>query len=116
MSFLYKGNVSDGKVLVGIGPYIALGVGGKMKGGSFSEKIKFKNEITIDQFEESTYLKPLDFGGKVYAGYEMKNGISLTLETSLGMTNIQPKITGTNETFSTIKNVGFGLNLGYRIK
>jgi hypothetical protein len=117
VSFLYKGAVSDGKVLVGIGPYIALGIGGKVKyNDGTTNTVKFKNKITENELmSETTYMRPIDFGGKVYAGYELKNGLFFTLETSLGLTNAIPKVTdGTND--SSAKHVGFGLNVGYKIK
>jgi hypothetical protein len=117
VSFLYKGDLSGGKVLVGLGPYIALGVVGKAKyNDGSSNKIKFKNTITqAEDNSNNWYVKPFDFGGKVYAGYELKNGISVTLESSLGLTNIEPEISGESNN-QTAKNVGFGLNVAYRIK
>ncbi|MFN8134841.1 MAG: porin family protein [Bacteroidales bacterium] len=115
LDFLYKGDLSGGKVFIGIGPYIALGVGGKVTIGSSSYDIKFKNDVKLNDAENAMYYKPMDFGGNLMAGYEFKNKFSFAINTSLGLTNIDSKIEGEKPESST-KNVGFGLTLGYRFK
>ena len=87
--FLYKGGLGDSHVLLGFGPYISYGIIG-------------------DHFKNDKY-KPLDFGGKLMAGYEFKGGISASLNTSYGLTDIE-----NDDLDSSTKNVGFGLTLGYR--
>lgn len=115
LDFLYKGDLSGGKVFIGIGPYIALGVGGKLSSGSESIDIKFKNDLSAEDMGNAMYYKPLDFGGNLMAGYEFKNKFSFAINTTLGFTNIEPKIEG-NAPESSTKNIGFGLTLGYRFK
>lgn len=115
LEFLYKGDLSGGKVFIGIGPYIALGVGGKFSSGSSDFDIKFKNDIKLNDAENALYYKPIDFGGNLMAGYEFKNKLSFAINTSLGLTNIESKIEGKQPDSST-KNVGFGLTLAYRIR
>lgn len=115
LDFLYKGDLSGGKVFIGIGPYIALGVGGKITSGSLSYDIKFKNDVALNDMEDAVYYKPLDFGGNLMAGYEFKNKFSFAINTSLGITNIESKVEGKQPESST-KNIGFGLTLGYRFK
>lgn len=145
VSFLYKHALPGGKVLVGIGPYIGFALGGNYKEGSNKEDVKFKKAPTSAEWASNWYFKPVDFGSKIYAGYELKNGFTFALESSLGMKNIHPDITvasaGPNPTGSgsggtgtgtgttttvtgykaslagvTLKNAGFGFSVGYKIK
>jgi hypothetical protein len=113
LNFLYKSDLSGGKVIIGIGPYLAFGVGGKISSGSNDDKIKFKNDVTMNDLETTLYYKPIDFGANLIAGYEFKNKISLAINTSLGLTNIESKVDGKQADSST-KNNGFGLTIGYR--
>ncbi|KAF5047729.1 Outer membrane protein beta-barrel domain protein [anaerobic digester metagenome] len=111
INFLYKGALSGGNVLVGFGPYFALGVGGKVKSGNVSLDVKFKNDYT-DADELAVYYKPFDMGAKVMAGYELSAGLQIILNASLGIAGIEPSFNGQKPDSST-KNVGFGLSLGY---
>lgn len=111
VNFLYKGALSGGNVLVGFGPYFALGVGGNAKSGNVSLDVKFKNDYT-DADELAVYYKPFDMGANVMAGYELPAGFQVILNASLGIANIEPDINGKKPASST-KNMGFGLALGY---
>ena len=111
VNFLYKGALSGGNVLVGFGPYFALGVGGNAKSGNVSLDVKFKNDYT-DADELAVYYKPVDMGAKVMAGYELPAGFQVILNASLGIANIEPDFNGLKPASST-KNMGFGLALGY---
>lgn len=100
VSFMYKGDLGEGRVIVGVGPYAAFGISGKSKsstGGS--------SDI---EFGKNKNLKPLDFGGNVTAGYEFSQNLLVQLNFQLGMADIS-----TNST-TELKNTGFGLSLGYR--
>lgn len=110
--FLYKGALSDGKVLLGFGPYLAMGIGGKHKIGDTEYDVKYKNDVK-GTIQNAVYFKPLDTGFMLMAGYELKNGISFALNTSMGLTNIEPKSNG-EKPEGSVKNAGFGLTLGYR--
>ena len=110
--FCYKGVLSDNRVLLGFGPYLALGVGGMYKQGSNEYDIKFKNDISTTS-SGVAYFKPLDIGAMLEAGYELSGGFSVALNTSMGLTNIYPKING-EKTGMKFTNVGFGMTVGYR--
>ena len=110
--FLYKGGLGDNHVLLGFGPYVAMGVGGKYESSLLDVDVKFKNEIT-DASDLAIHYKPIDFGGKVMAGYEFGSGLSVALNASLGLIDIEPKVAG-QDLDSFTKNNGFGLSLGYR--
>lgn len=118
LNFVYKGQLSNGFFMVGLGPYVAYGVGGKAMydGGSTSSEsdIKFKNEVASGDPLTTVYIKPFDAGGNIFFGYEMAGGLFLQLNAQLGMLNIRPdSYLNTNDS-STLKNTGYGLSLGYR--
>lgn len=109
--FLYKGVLYNNKILLGIGPFIALGIGGKTIDPD--EDIKYKNDISTSEAATGNYLKPLDTGAQMIAGVELKGGLSITINASLGLANIEPKVAGVKPESRT-SNTGFGLSLGYR--
>jgi hypothetical protein len=111
--FLYKGVLYNNKILLGFGPYIALGVGGKITSGNISLDVKFKSDITQAEYSEGWWATPLDFGAKMMAGVEISGGFSVAINASLGLTNIETKIAG-EKLDSRTANTGFGLSLGYR--
>jgi len=111
--FLYKGALSGGNVMLGFGPYLGLGVGGKNTGNGNEFDIKFKGDVSSAEAMNTLYLKPLDFGGKMLAGYEFGMGLSFAINASFGMSNMAPKLNGEKQD-ATLRNVGFGLTLGYR--
>jgi len=90
--FLYKEKVSDGNLLLGLGPYIALGISGESIYGGSPMDIKFTNNVTVYDGREN--IRPLDAGAKIMAGYEFKNGLSFSFNSSLGLTNIIPSYKG----------------------
>ncbi|MGC4234108.1 MAG: porin family protein [Niabella sp.] len=119
VNFLYKPELGKGHLLLGVGPYVAYGLGGKWKfkynGETESGKLKFKDDISDDDWDSlrDYYGKPLDFGGNLLAGYEFSNKLSLQLNAQLGMANITPKYNG-EKTDANTKNIGFGISLGYK--
>jgi len=116
VSFVYKPVLGTGRLILGFGPYVGFGVGGKVKNGSNSADVKFKNEITTDDFNTGdVYFKKMDAGANMFAGYEMSNKLSLQLNTQLGLSKINPKIEGFPDDESSVKNTGFGFSLGYRL-
>lgn len=118
VNFLYKPMLGSGHLLLGFGPYIAFGVGGKAKydgiGLSSTENVKFKKSVALNDPQDVTYFKPIDAGANILAGYEFNNKISFQLNAQLGLTDIRPKYDGATRDKATAKNTGFGLSLGYR--
>jgi hypothetical protein len=118
LNFVYKGALGNGFVLVGFGPYVGFGVGGKVKseGGSVSDEtdIKFQSTVETGDPADVYYLKAFDAGANIFAGYEMAGGLFFQLNAQLGMLNIQPEDKRLPDDKSVIKNTGFGLSLGYR--
>lgn len=116
INFLYKPVLGSGKLLLGFGPYVAFAVGGKVSDANGKDTdIEFEKEITLAQYGSGTpYVKRLDVGGNLLAGYEFSNKFSFQLNAQLGMVKINPKITGISGDKSKWKNTGFGVSLGYR--
>jgi hypothetical protein len=118
LNFVYKGLLGNGYFMIGLGPYLAYGVGGKAiyeSGSSTSEsKIKFKSEVVSGDPLSEVYVKPFDAGGDIFFGYETVGGLFMQLNAQLGMINIKPDNYLYPDDSSTLKNTGYGLSLGYR--
>jgi len=118
LNFLYKPLLGTGHLILGIGPYIAFGVGGKATyeggGSNLSEKIKFQNTVNTSDPVDVVYIRPLDAGANLLVGYEFGNKISFQLNTQLGLTKINPEYEGASNDNASAKNTGFGFSLGYR--
>lgn len=117
----YKTSLGNGTVVFGFGPYVAYAFGGKQttKGSSptVEDNIEFKNvveEIEPGVYEPGVFLKPLDAGANLFAGYEMASGIFVQLNAQLGLLNIWPEYKGLSGDKTSEKNTGFGLSTGYR--
>jgi hypothetical protein len=115
VNFVYKPEVGTGRLLLGVGPYVAFGVNGKIKTSGGDESIKFKNTLTqAEALSGDPYLKRIDAGGNLLFGYEMANHLSIQLNAQLGMVKINPKVENLSNDKSSWKNTGFGVSLGYR--
>jgi hypothetical protein len=115
INLLYKPELGSGKLLLGIGPYVAFGVGGKLTNSSGKETdFKFKNSISATEYLTDPYVKRIDFGGNLLAGYELSSRLSAQLNAQLGLVKINPKIEGVTNDHTKWKNTGFGISLGYR--
>jgi len=119
INFLYKPTLGTGKLLLGVGPYVAFGIGGTLK--DFKNKdvdVEFEKSITAAQYlgKETPYAfrKRFDAGGNLLFGYETASKISIQLNAQLGMINTNPEIEGVSNDKTKHKNTGFGISLGYR--
>ncbi|QEC40426.1 porin family protein [Pseudobacter ginsenosidimutans] len=113
VNFLYKPEVGTGRLLLGVGPYLGIAVGGKFKGDGDDMDIEFTNDVE----NENEYLysmKRLDFGGNLLFGYEFTNKFSVQLNAQLGMANLSPKFQGEKLDDTKMKNTSFGVSVGYR--
>ena len=119
LNLVYKGALGSGFIMVGLGPYVAYGITGKSTHegpGSIEVKrdVKFQNDVELDDSFTNTYIKPLDIGGNIFAGYEMASGIFIQLNSHLGLVKINPDDKRLPDGETSINNIGFGLSLGYR--
>jgi len=131
VNFIYKPALGNGHLLLGAGPYIAYGVGGrwKLKAESGSNtlsrtgSLEFKNDYSLDSAlfggniddlpEKLPYGKPFDLGVNLLAGFEFSRKFSVQLNGQLGLLNIAPTLDG-QKTGAVAKNMQFGLSVGYK--
>ena len=120
LNLLYRPLVGKGHILLGFGPYIAYGIGGKENSdfgslASFERTVKYKNSVSdMTDLIENAYYRPFDAGANIFFGYELSNGIFLQLDAQLGMLKINPEYSWISDDKRSYKNTGFGLSLGYR--
>jgi len=119
LNLLYKPMLGTGHLLLGFGPYVALGIGGEVKneGGGTTETndVKFKGTVKITDPNDIFYVRPLDAGANFLAGYEFSNKFSFQLNAQLGLTKINPEYEGSTNDKTSAKNTGFGFSLGFRL-
>jgi len=114
LNLLYRGRLGQGYVLLGFGPYVGYGITGKATTGDEEMDIEFQNTIETGDPHSSAYMKALDAGAGIYAGYETALGLYFQLNTQYGLLNISPEDQRFSDDQSRANNVGFGLSLGYR--
>ena len=117
LSLVYKPEVGAGRLILGAGPYVAFGVGGKLKfeGGGESEEVdvEFKNDVKDSDPDDKAYIKRIDAGGNIFAGFEFTPNIFVQANAQVGFANLTPKYNG-EKPDTKVKNVGFGISIGYR--
>lgn len=121
LNVVYKASVGSGSIMLGFGPYLAYGLGGKSKlkvgGATTNFDVKFQNTVDAKDIlanPGTSYYRPFDAGANIFFGYETAMGIFLQLETQLGLLDINSDYKGVNMDKANTKNTGFGLSLGYR--
>lgn len=124
INFLYKPSLGMGKLLLGAGPYLGYGTGGKWEadqpviiGDIIHDDrgdVNFKNDVMDGEWGEYLYGKPWDYGANVIAGYEFFDRFSVQFNIRLGLANLEPDINGTRAD-GTFKNTGFGISFGYKL-
>jgi hypothetical protein len=115
LNMVYKGLLGKGYFMLGLGPYLGYGIGGKVKfDNGATSKIEFKNVVEANEISMATFLRAFDAGGNIFVGYELASGIFIQLNTQLGMLKINPEDRRISNDLSSIKNTGFGFSVGYR--
>ncbi len=118
LNLVYKAQLGSGYFMLGFGPYVAYGIGGKatIEGGpvTLESDIEFKKEVEIGDPLTTIYFKPFDAGANIFFGYELPMGIFAQLDAQLGLININPDDKRFPDNKLAMKNTGFGLSLGYR--
>jgi Outer membrane protein beta-barrel domain len=118
INFLFKPSLGAGHLLLGFGPYVALGIDGKytldLNGNEVDEDVRFQQTVSNTDPDNVVYYKPLDAGANLLFGYEFGNKLSLQANAQLGLTKINPEYDGFTNDKRSQKNTGFGLSLGYR--
>ncbi|MDQ3141915.1 MAG: PorT family protein [Bacteroidota bacterium] len=119
LNFLFKPMLGNGHLLLGAGPYVAYGIGGKYnrEGGgiTLNQDVEFKNNVTISDIDNDvSYFRALDAGANLLAGYEFSNRVSFQLNAQLGLIDINSEYDFIVDDKTSSKNTGFGMSLGYR--
>ncbi len=111
VNFAYSLDLGGMKLVLGAGPYVGYGIGGKNK---FEAKVNGTIVQSIDEKVKfgsaEDELKPFDYGANALAGLLMENGLMIKANYSLGLANIS------NVSGSTFKNNYLGLSLVYFFK
>ncbi|MCH5688284.1 PorT family protein [Niabella sp. W65] len=100
VTFQYQPELGTGHLLLGVGPYIGMGIG----------KVKYANDngSLKGDWDDAGYRK-FDAGGKLLAGYQLSNGLSLNLNANLGLVKLSDA-----DNPPTTNNTSFGVTLGYK--
>lgn len=118
LNLVYKGALGNGYFMLGFGPYLAYGIGGKAiyetNSGTTKYEIKFKSSVNSGDSQDVGYFRPFDAGGNIFFGYELEQGIFVQFNAQLGMLNISPENSLLTNDKTVIKNTGFGISIGYR--
>ncbi len=112
VNFVYKPVLGVGNMLLGFGPYLGIGIGGKMDNGNNEIDIEFSNDpvSTLNY----TQFKKLDAGANLLAGYEFNNKFSFQLNAQLGLVDINPEVVNNSNDKTNWRNTGWGVSVGYR--
>lgn len=105
VNLLVKASLGKSRLFMGGGPYLAIGVGGKISSGSFSQDIKF-GDGTNAQY------KRLDAGLGFNGGIQAANGVIVRGFATVGLANVAPSGNSNNG----IRNWGYGLSIGYLLR
>jgi hypothetical protein len=118
LNLLYRPQLGDGHILLGFGPYVAYGIGGKVKteGGSITSNldVKFQNIVKQSDSGDFAYYRAFDAGANIFFGYEFYYGIFCKLNAQLGMLKVNPEYELLSNDKTSYKNTGFGLSVGYK--
>lgn len=117
INMIYKPLLGNGRFLIGLGPYIAFGIGGKaeLNNPSADYTVEYNKDVTVTDLDNTRFhYKPIDAGANILAGYEFNSKLSFQLNSQLGLTKINSTLYGENTGKDAQRNTGFGLSLGYR--
>jgi hypothetical protein len=117
LSILYKLQIGNDHLIIGFGPYFSYGILGNVEfineNTTINKKIEFTNEYESLNPIDLNNLKPFDYGGNLFLGYEFNGRISFQINSQVGIANINAdnKLPSSN---SILKNRGYGFSLEYK--
>lgn len=103
-----KFEVGPGKILVNLGPYVAYGVGGKVKSDAVGLTQAQDRSIEWGDDKTKDDLKPLDIGANIGAGYQLANGLFFNVGYQRGFTNLMPGGDSDNKYTTSMIKIGAG--------
>jgi len=125
VNLLYKPRVGGGSLIVGAGPYIAYGTGGKWEADQGQVAIGdimiephgdviFKNDVADGEWGNYLYGKPWDYGVNLIAGYEFLRKLSVQFNAQFGVSNLEPDLDG-QKPDGKLRNTVYGISIGYKL-
>ncbi len=109
LNLLYNASGNTGNFFIGAGPSVAFALSGKWKyddgTNSLTEDIKFGTG-------DDDLMKGFDLGANFLTGYCFPNGLLLSVNYNMGLSNLNPDVSSDG----TLKSSYFGIRLGYLLK
>jgi hypothetical protein len=124
LQFFYTPKSKDGEFLIGAGPTIGYGLGGKWREKSYMSAVENTNGrlIFLNDLKDyngnitvGVYGKKIDFGGTISIGYQFKFGFALLLNGTGSILNIAPKYNGKKPDY-TDRNIDLNMTVQYDIR
>ena len=123
LTLIYKMWIGNGNLLVGAGPYVGYGLGGRWEAEGqvvvgdiiLTESrgdVIFKNDVADGEDGSYLYGKPWDYGANVMLGYQFSPKLTLQLQGQFGIANLMPDVSGTAPEGS-MHNKGYSISIGY---
>ena len=119
LNFAYSSG-KEGGFFGGLGPVISLGISGKddytetltstvpgIPNSSQSDKVDIKFDGKKEATDDKIHLKGLEFGGNIFAGYQLSNGLFIKALYHVGFSNLSP------EDKTSVKTNYFGIGVGF---
>ncbi len=111
VNLIYKPVLGTGNMVLGFGPYVGFGIGGKVENGNNEMDVEFTDSRSASEIHK---FKRIDAGANFLAGYEFANKLSFQLNAQLGLVDINPEISNVSNDKTNWRNTGWGISLGYR--
>lgn len=117
VNYVYRPMLGTGNLVLGFGPYIGFGVGGKVKSpNGTTNDVVYRDEFDRAVPTGAVQLRRTDAGANFMVGYEFANRLGLNLNAQLGLKDINPDMSNEGANNQTrYRNTGFGVTLGYRL-
>jgi hypothetical protein len=110
LNFQYSFRPHNRGFFIGVGPYIGVNVSGKIKIAGSSMDLKFGSEKPNPLTgSDGDYMKTVDVGLGVNAGYRWDNGLFVRLHSQTGLTNLDP----ISDADNTMYTSAVGITVGY---
>jgi hypothetical protein len=106
INLMYSLKLGPGQLFAGAGPYLAYALGIS----SSASDTSFKTDNLKIGSGPNAFIKALDIGASINAGYEMPQGIFARLSYGIGITNIAA------QSSNTIRNASFSISVGWMFK
>lgn len=125
LSVLYKMGAGQANILVGAGPYVAYGLGGKwnFKKSNLADPTEYLTHGPIEFLNDYAtrktgsvipYGRPIDLGGNVILGYE-RGSYKILFDGQLGLINLEPYEDGLRPIRATQQTIGLKLQFVYKL-